>query len=158
FFLRFAPALRARGAEIALACEKKLWSILDLPRADAREDGVLLEDVPARLGVSEVPPPWPLRVEQSARDRLAALGPPPYLAVTWRAGTDTARGREFGAERGALTKSVPPKALGQALRGWRGTTILLQRGARAGDAEEFAAGFAAPSHDLSALGDDLPAL
>ena len=158
FFLRFAPALRARGAEIALACEKKLWSILDLPRGDAREEDALLEDLPARLGVSEVPPPWPLRVEQSARDRLAALGPAPYLAVTWRAGTDTARGREFGAERGALTKAVPPKLLGEALRGWRGTTVLLQRGARAGDAAEFAAGFAAPFHDLSALGDDLPAL
>jgi len=158
FFLRFVPALRARGAAIRLACEKKLWPILDLPRADAGEEEVTLGDLPARLDTAEVAPPWPLKVEQSARERLAALGPAPYLAVTWRAGTDTARGREFGAERSALTKAVPPKALGEALRGWRGTTILLQRGARAGDAAQFGAGFGAPFHDLSALGDDLPAL
>jgi hypothetical protein len=36
--------------------------------------------------------------------------------------------------------------------------VLLQRGARDGDAAEFGAGFAAPFHDLSALGEDLPAL
>ena len=158
FFLRFAPLLRARGAEIALACEKKLWRILDLPRTETGAEEVLLEDLPARLGASEVVPPWPLKVEGSGRERLASLGPPPYLAVTWRAGTDVARGREFGAERGSLTKAVPPRLLGEALKGWRGTTLLLQRGARAQDAGEFAAGFGAPVHDLSALGDDLPAL
>jgi len=158
FFLRFAPLLRARGAEIALACEEKLRPILDLPRPSAGAEDLLLEDLPARLGASDVVPAWPLKVESSARERLASLGPPPYLAVTWRAGTDTARGREFGGERMALTKAVPPKALGAALRGWRGTTILLQRGARAQDAGEFAAGFAAPFHDLSALGDELPTL
>jgi hypothetical protein len=57
-----------------------------------------------------------------------------------------------------LTKSVPPKLLGEALRGWRGTTILLQRGARPDDAAQFAAAFAAPFHDLSALGEDLRAM
>jgi hypothetical protein len=93
-----------------------------------------------------------------AAERLAALGPPPYLGITWRAGTDTARGREFGAERKALSKAVPPRLLGAALRGWRGTAILLQRGPRPTDAAEFAAGFGAPSHDLTALTDDLPAL
>jgi len=53
---------------------------------------------------------------------------------------------------------VPPKALGAAVRGWRGTALLLQRGARPEDAADFAAGFAAPFHDLSALGEDLRAL
>jgi len=48
--------------------------------------------------------------------------------------------------------------LGAALRGWPGTAVLLQRGARPQDGAEFAAGFAAPFHDLSALGEDLRAL
>lgn len=162
FFLRFARSLPA----FALACEEKLRPILDVAAADADAPGydrrIFLGDLPAALETDAAPPAWPLTVDPAAKReveaRLAALGPAPYLAVTWRAGTDTARGREFGAGRSSLTKAVPPKALGEALRGWRGTTLILQRGARSGDAAQFAAGFGAPFHDLSLLGDDLRAL
>jgi Flp pilus assembly protein TadD len=176
FFLRFAPLLRERGALLTLACEKKLHSLLEgnalleevrearpddaaNPRFDSR---LWAGDLPALLECSDTPPAWRLSVgegeQKNARRRLAALGPAPYLAGTWRAGTDIARGREFGPERAALTKSVPPALLGAALRGWPGTAVLLQRAARAQDGAEFAAGFAAPFHDLSFLGDDLRAL
>jgi len=172
FFLRFAPLVRARGARLALACERKLHPVLRAndTLAEVRAGGdatgfdgwIWTGDLPAVLQTEATPPAWPLEVDtearSAARERLAALGPPPYLALTWRAGTDTARGREFGAERISLTKSVPPKALGAAVRGWRGTALLLQRGARPEDAADFAAGFAAPFHDLSALGEDLRAL
>ena len=172
FFLRFAPLLHRRGARLALACERKLHAVVRpneiLGEVRAGDDAagfdraVLTGDLPALLAAEETPPAWPLVVEPEAKraasERLSALGPAPYLAVTWRAGTDTARGREFGAERISLTKSAPPKELGAALRGWRGTTILLQRGARPQDGAEFAAGFGAPPHDLSALGEDLRAL
>ena len=118
--------------------------------------------MPALLGSDEAPPAWPLAVapadELAARARLDALGPGPWLAVTWRAGTDVARGREFGAERSLLSKAAPAAALGGALRGWRGSVMLLQRGAREGEAAAFAAALQAPAHDLSALGDDLRAL
>ena len=162
FFLRFASGLESFG----LACEKKLRPILNVPAAEPDAAGydqrIFLGDLPAALATETTPPAWPLAVDAAAkRDaeaKLAALGPAPYLAVTWRAGTDTARGREFGAERVALSKAVPPRELGAALRGWRGTMLLLQRGARPGDAGEFAAGFAAPFHDVSALGEDLRAL
>src|SRR6185503_11292042 len=131
FFLRFARGLAA----FAVACEKKLRPVLDVAAAAADEPGydqrILLGDLPAALDTEATPPAWPLAVDpaagREAGARLAALGPAPYLAVTWRAGTDTARGREFGAERSSLSKAVPPRDLGEALRGWRGTTILLQR-------------------------------
>jgi Flp pilus assembly protein TadD len=171
FFLRFAPLLHARGARLVLACERKLHPVVRPNEilAEVRgEEGagfdraVWTGDLPAVLESEETPSGWRLQVDaqvrQEAQQRLAALGPPPYLAVTWRAGTDTARGREFGAERIALSKSLPPKALGAALRGWRGTTILLQRGARPQDTAEFAAAFSGPFHDLSALGEDLRAM
>lgn len=166
FFLRFVPLLRARGAAVALDCEEKLRPLLSgsgLLDASARFDRQFaIGDLPALLECDETPPAWPLAVSEdekrAARGRLAALGPGPYLAVTWRAGTDTARGREFGAERTSLTKAVPPGLLGGALRGWPGSVLLLQRGARAGEAAEFAAALQAPSHDLSALGEDLRAL
>jgi hypothetical protein len=68
------------------------------------------------------------------------------------------RGREFGAERSLLSKAVPPALLGAALRGWKGSVILLQRGAREGEAAAFSGALQAPVHDLSALGEDLRAL
>lgn len=173
FFLRFAPSLRERGATLTLACEKKLHPILarndvlhSVREPDASEQAfdqrIGLGDLAALLETDATPPAWRLGLadaeRRAARERLSALGPPPYLAVTWRAGTDTARGREFGEERKLLMKAILPRMLGAALRGWPGTAVLLQRGARAQDGAEFAAGFAAPFHDLSALGDDLRAL
>ena len=172
FFLRFAPLVRERGARLVLTCERKLHAVLRANEViEEVRDGddpagfdrwLWTGDLPALLETDATPPAWRLEVDAGAqRDaaaRLAALGPPPYLAVTWRAGTDTARGREFGAERMGLSKSASPKALGAALRGWRGTTLLLQRGARAQDSAGFAAGFGAAFHDLSALGEDLRAL
>ena len=164
FFLRFAPLLRQRGARLSLLCERKLHSLIrGMDAVMAEETGsferrVWLSELPAQLECDETAPAWPLSLsheqQASARQRLASLGKGPYLAVTWRAGTDTARGREFGFERTSLSKSVPPAELGAALRGWPGTIVALQRGGRAGEAAQFGL----PLHDLSFLGDDLPAL
>ena len=169
FFLRFVPLLKARGAKASLICAKKLHGVLGVgldalmdSEAPGFERSIWLGDLPALLECDETPAAWVLRASddarRAARERLAALGPGPYLAVTWRAGTDTARGREFGAERNSLTKAVPPAELAAALRGWKGTIVLLQRGARAGEVETFTAALGRACHDLSALGDDLPML
>ena len=164
FFLRFAPLLRERGARLSLLCERKLHALIrEMDAVMAEETGsferrVWLSELPAQLECDQIPPAWPLSLSHeqraSAKQRLASLGKCPYLAVTWRAGTDTARGREFGIERTSLTKAVPPAELGAALRGWPGTLIALQRGGRAGEAAQFGL----PLHDLSFLGDDLPTL
>jgi len=68
--------------------------------------------------------------------------------VTWRAGTDTARGREFGEERKLLMKAVSPRMLGTALAWLAGNGSAAAARARAQDGAEFSAGFAAPFHDL----------
>jgi len=166
FFLRFAPLLKARGATFSVVCAKKLHGVIGMPAMETEAPGfarqLLLGDLPVHLDCYETPPAWPLSVShdarRAAREKLQALGRGPYMAVTWRAGTDTARGREFGAERMALTKALPPEELGAALRGWHGTTVLLQRGGRAGEVERFTSAFGTQCHDLSLLGDDLPML
>jgi len=161
FFLRFAPALRKRGAIIVLGCEKKLHSILsrgsmlDQIREDTGE-GLSIGELPLLLGSEDTPPAWPLAVP--ARASLERFGPGPYLGVTWRAGTDLFRRREIGQDPSALTKAIAPALIGSTLRGWPGTVFVLQRGARASDAAEFGAAFQGRFHDLSDLGNDLPAL
>ena len=155
FFLRFVPELRRRGAAVTLECEKKLQSVLHgIP--EAKGDGVPVGDLPLLLESQTTPLAWPLTAGTKAD--LGKFGPPPYLGATWRAGTDVARRREFGQDPSALMKAVSPRLLGQALRGWPGTALLLQRGARPGDVPEFSAAFGGRFHDLSCLGEDLPAL
>jgi tetratricopeptide (TPR) repeat protein len=103
-----------------------------------------------------LPPPVPL---EPLADRVAAvharlrqLGPPPYIGLTWRAGTDSAgqRGRVW-----QLFKEVPFQALAAALDDTAGTLISLQRNPRAGETGQFAALLGRPLHDFSASNDDL---
>jgi hypothetical protein len=161
FFLRFAPALRARGIAISLACERKLHSILapgpvlDEIRDDTGE-GLPIGDLPLLVGSEDTPPAWPLEARKTAS--LGELGPAPYIGVTWRAGTDLVRRREFAQDPSALMKAVAPGLLGRALRGWPGTVIVLQRDARPGDAAEFAAAFQGRYNDLSPVSEDLQRL
>jgi len=156
FFMRFVPMLRARGAAVSLACEKKLLPILEGAREYRGEEAIAIGDLPVMLDTEETPRAWPLTVGEKAS--LERFGPPPYLGVTWRAGTDLGRRAEFGNDPTALMKAVAPSLVGKALRGWPGTVLMLQRGARPGDSKEFADAFGGPFHDVSALGDDLPAL
>jgi tetratricopeptide (TPR) repeat protein len=176
FFLRFAPLLSKRGARITLSCERKLTSIvpaqqpLESVREAAADDDrttqfdfrIWCGDLPALLDTDKVPPAWSfvVSIANAARckARLAALGPGPYLGVTWRAGTDILRRREFGNERNLLMKELPPAELGAALRGWPGTVVALQRGMRADELAAFGEAAQAPVHDLPELTEDLTAL
>ena len=173
FYLRFVPLLRARGALVSLACERRIAAlasgsgVFEAVREPSADDGraagfdyrIWLGDLPALLEADEVPPAWPLVCPESARTRAAArlaqLGAGPYLAVTWRAGTDILRGREFGTDRRLLMKELPAAELGAALRGWRGTVLALQRNLVPAELAAFSAALGAPAHDLSTLGEDL---
>lgn len=104
----------------------------------------------------ELPPPLPLEPladrMATVAQRLASLGPPPYLGLTWRAGTgpDQQRGHEW-----LLFKDIPLTELAAALRGIGGTLVSVQRNPRAGETDRLAALAGRPVHDLSAANDDL---
>jgi Flp pilus assembly protein TadD len=170
FFLRFAAELHARGASIFLECPPRLRALLTdreivtLVAEDAAEEGswderIWLSDLPALLELEATPPAFGLRVEEAlrlrTRDHLARLGPPPYLGLTWRAGIDVLRNREFGANRDVISKEVPPQLLGHAIRGFPGTLVSLQRGPTAAELDAIRGAAAAPVHDLSPANDDL---
>jgi Flp pilus assembly protein TadD len=169
FFLRFARQLRQRAARTAFACPQKLLALLEgndaiddlCARGCAASDFDLalpLGDLPRLLNDTSTPPPVrlvPKRVSEW-RERLAALGPEPYLGVTWRAGSKREIEAEF-AVRGEdpLYKEIDIKSLASALQAWRGTVLILQRLPAQGENEAFSKAQGRGAHDLSALNDDL---
>jgi Tfp pilus assembly protein PilF len=163
FFLRFAAELRARGARVALQAPEKLFPLLrelePFHESAAYEHGLWIGDLPAALEATTTPGAVPLHCSDFEREgaarRLAALGPPPYLGLTWRAGTEMLRRQEFANPQSFLSKEIAPELLGRAIRGWPGTVVALQRNPEPADlaAVQQAAGCAV--HDLSALNADL---
>jgi Flp pilus assembly protein TadD len=169
FFLRFVPRLRERGVRVAFACPSKIAPLLegtgavdqlcaeDCSRAD-HEVAISMGDLPLLLQDCSTPPPVRLNSGpvDEWRARLLALGPPPYLGVTWRGGSKRTDTREFAA-RGEipLYKEVGVEMLAAALRGWRGSVLVLQRLPLKGEVETFSHSLGRPVHDLSDLNESL---
>ena len=166
FFLRFVPWLKRRGAgPVTYRASHKLASLLArFPALDrvcvpdvtpAVGDAVFsIGDLPRLLGMKRIDqtPPSPLLTPlpqqlDAVRARLRAFGPPPYLGVTWRAGTAT--------KRGSLFKECPSPLLARALRDIPGTVLVLQRQPAEGEIEAFAKALGRDVQDLSALNEDL---
>jgi hypothetical protein len=83
---------------------------------------------------------------------MAALGPPPYIGLTWRAGVapEEQRGTSW-----MLHKRIPLEDLGTALRRVEGTFVALQRRPHSGEIERLGGALGRPLHDLTALNEDL---
>lgn len=166
FFLRFAAQLRGRGAgTITYQPSPKVGPLLSrVPllnrianpdETPADGDCVLsVGDLPRILGhtrADQIPPPLsltplPSYVDQM-RSRLKALGPGPYLGVTWRAGI---KDQDLG-----LFKESPIGHLAKTLAAIPATVIVLQREPRNGEIEGFSAALGRLAHDFSALNEDL---
>ncbi|MGZ5032783.1 MAG: tetratricopeptide repeat protein [Usitatibacter sp.] len=167
FFLRFAPELARRGARLAFRGDTRLHPLLertglfalgvDHERAPAAGlEAVFIGDLPWLLAADDprhfpaplALSPQPERVER-LRASFQALGPRPWVALTWRAGTTTP-----GPVRTQL-KEIAPAQLGRALRAHEATWISAQRLPRGGEREALADALGAPVHDASAANDDL---
>ena len=163
FFLRFAGELRSRGAQVALERPPQfaklaplLADYVEITQPAAADLQISLADLPSLLETEATPPVLALRADPGegvrSREMLARLGPPPYLGLTWRAGTN----REPYSGSGGpprevrLSKEISPALLGQVARGWPGTVVSLQRGARLADLEAVRAAAGAAVHDLAA--------
>lgn len=167
FFLRYAAEAAARGTELAFNGDARLHPLLartglfvrlsDDP-AVSSSDGteILAGDLPLLFpdlhAAGALPPPFRLPVDAGARERmaerLAAAGPRPWIALTWRAG-----------ERSAglfdrLFKEAPIAAFG-ALREMAATWISVQRAPMTADSEALESALGAPLHDFSAINADL---
>jgi hypothetical protein len=162
FFLRFAPALKARGPVVFYRANERIAALLarsgvvdhvvgpeDTP--DNLSWTVSVGDLPCLLGTSGVEafprslrlPPLPASLEAMAL-RLRTLGPAPYIALTWRAG-----------DKRYLYKEAPRLGIAKAVAGVPGTLIALQRLPHDGEVEDFAREVGRPVHDLTALNESL---
>ena len=169
FFLRFAAALRQRAAHVAFACPTQIRPLLDgtdavnelcdAGCAEAQFDAAIaVGDLPQVLQETGTPPPLQLNCGplESWRERLATLGPAPYLGLTWRGGSKRDVDLEFGAKGEIpLFKEVALELLASAVRGWRGTLLVLQRLPAAEEIETLSRVLGRQAHDLSALNERL---
>jgi tetratricopeptide (TPR) repeat protein len=168
FFLRFVPALRERGAQVSIRVPDRLVPLLsrsgmfdNVQGQDEQsvERGLFVGDLPYVLEADTPPPSISLAAVQDRvagwRERLAAIGPPPYIGVTWRGGTDFRQEREFGRDLRVLFKEVEPAQLGRGLRNAGGTLVSAQRRPAQKEARAFAESAGRPVHDASAMNDDL---
>jgi tetratricopeptide (TPR) repeat protein len=168
FFLRFAPEAARRGARLAFRGDARLHSMLartglfalgleSETAAAAGLEEVFVGDLPWLLGIDDparFPRALPLQPDpdraRNWRVKLAALGPAPHIALTWRAGTTGASGPSRN-----LLKDFPPAALGQRLRATRATWISVQRLPGEAEREALAAALGQPVHDASHANGDL---
>jgi Tfp pilus assembly protein PilF len=167
FFLRFAPELVRRGARLAFRGDARLHSMLErtgLFALGIASEGVeapgleaiRIGDLPFLLAIDDpagAPPSLALAPRAESllpmRSALEASGPPPYVALTWRAGLASA-----GPSRTQL-KEVDPATLGESLRGITATWIGVQRLPREGELQKLSDAIGAPVHDFSRCNDSL---
>jgi hypothetical protein len=165
FFLRYAAALGAVGAQAEYVGDARLHSLVArtglFTRLHPGSTPVALEGaVPVLLGdlpqldpalAASCPPspaiaPRPEALERM-RERLARAGPPPWTGVTWRAGV--------APETGGLAKQLAPDLLFGALRAQAGTVVSLQRSPLEGELARASSALGRAVHDLEAVNADL---
>lgn len=167
FFLRFSPELTRRGARLAFRGDPRLHGMLtrtghfDLGMGDERMpapdcEAIFVGDLPWLLDAHEAahfPPSLHLpaltdRVERM-RATLSALGPGPYVGLTWRAGTVVT-----GPVR-TQSKQLTAEVLANYLGDRKATWISVQRLPAPGELEAMEKALGARVHDLSAANQDL---
>ena len=166
FFLRFVSTLRNRGAHVAYHPDPRLGAMLrraniaddivgDETSADSWDRRIAAGDLPYVLDAGDDLPPSirlePLpKLARETAEQFAAFGPPPYIGLTWRAGTR-------GVDR-TLFKNAPLNQIADALLQIPGTIIALQRAPEADELGQFTAALGRSVLDLTALNADLEAM
>ena len=161
FFLRFAAALKARGAGVLARVDPKIAEIIapvpfiDRVLAPGEKPGpydfaLPLGDLPYLLGADDPPPPVALMADggrmSAMAARISAFGAGPYIGVTWRAGINDAR---------RLYKEAPMDVIARALSATEATVIALQRHPEPGEIEGFADALGRQLFDLTSLNGEL---
>ena len=148
------------GADVQIFCGDLPHALEPCPSSPIKPSAPLpaIRDFPMRNCVWFPSPVATLRISalpdaaQRMQERLRLAGPPPYVGITWRAGT--AARDQIGADW-ALSKDLPIAALGTALRDCRGTLIALQRHPVATEIDRLAMACGRPVADCTDVNEHL---
>lgn len=164
FFLSFLHADVLRDKQVVYCAQKKLVPILsrcvdtitvtsDLTPPQNTDITIHVGDLPyltQMTRTADIPRALALTprpdLTASVRSSLAGFGPPPYIGVTWRAGTFNDR---------SLLKFAPVARLAHVLRERQATIIVVQRRPTTAELELFRESLGRPAHDLSELNENL---
>ena len=156
FFLRFAPLLQARGAQVSVDVDPRLHTMLaraGLPSAGPCDAAIMSGDLPFRLGHGDDEDcPVALRLDaipeliSTQRAMLESAGPRPWIAVSWRAGV-----------KGQM-KNAPAAQLARLLRELPGTIVCIQRDPRPGELAAFSAELGRALFDATTISGDLESM
>ncbi len=165
FFLRFVPYLRGRGAKLTYRSDPRIARMIQRTKLFERvvEDDPAFGDFDRAVSIGDLPwllsgeaaratPPAPAIPALAARvrdltSRLQTAGPPPYVGLTWRAGTT--------GISGALSKAAPLAAISRALGEVEATVVSVQREPLDGELSDLAEALGRTPLDLSAFNVDL---
>jgi len=89
------------------------------------------------------------------RQKLATVGPPPYIGLTWRAGTPP---EQQDSVSWMLYKHIALPDLATAISASGGTVIALQRKPAPGEIETLAQALGRAVHDFTAYNEDLESM
>lgn len=173
FFLRFAPQLRMDAQWVGYWSTAKVHSLIEragcvdqvLSRFDeAHQTDLILPvgDLPLLLGCNStaaIPPSLRFSPAEQhiakVRQRLSELGltGQRLLGVTWRGGSAPVPGKIK-----TLFKQVELDSLADAIKGWQGAIVVLQRAPAAGEIEQLRASVSCPVYDFSDYNNDLESM
>lgn len=173
FFLRFAPWLKEQGAKIYYLPGGKItelmrrqpWidQLVDNEEPPPEFDYVLLAgDLPLAFQMqTDVSPPPPLPLsplpEKIAlmQERLASVGEPPYIGLTWQGGTKKEERLERNLPKNLLYKAVEIEEFAETIKPVKGTFINVQRNPVAEEVATIEKIVGRELKDFSDLNDDL---
>lgn len=170
FFLRFALQLRHVAEWVGYKSTRKVHTLIErsgcvdqvlsptmtAPPVDLT---IPVGDLPLLMGCDSIDR-IPGSIRFSATERAVAeirqrfeelgLRSQRVLGITWRGGSAPVAGK-----RRNLFKQIDLESMADAVRGWPGAILILQREPRADEIERFRAQVPNPVYDFSACNDDL---
>ncbi|HYC47593.1 MAG TPA: tetratricopeptide repeat protein [Burkholderiales bacterium] len=158
------PEAEFTGADVRILCGDLPLALVDAPQAPLELPRDVAEssrrDFAYHVGVFWPAPAPSLRIDPLAQrvahvgTALAALGPPPYIGLTWRAGVAPEEQTGYSV----LYKAIPHELIGRAVRDLPGTLLALQRKPAPGEIDALAAACGRAVHDFTAFNDDLESM
>lgn len=169
FYLRFVPFLFDKGWQFHLEIDRKLIPLLEKTKLflSVKEKNPPPKNqvcfkvgdlglMAMQCGLKQMPSPLRLEPDKELIDKykieLSKFGPPPYVAVSWRAGP---KGKKHRSGVRSLEKVIDPTQLAKSLSNTDFTVINIQRLPTVEELNAFNISLARKSVDFSALNNNL---